>query len=114
VQFHIFESPKPPYISSTAAMLSFGRTSFVFHEKRLVIYCFPGKVMDISYPFGTNVFSTFNYLRGFYCFTGIWVAEFAARGQGYAVTPISQFLNIRHTLFFPAATQFLFTISEHK
>jgi hypothetical protein len=54
-------------------MLSFGGTSLVFQGKRLVICCLPGKVMDISYSFGTMFFA-FNDLRDLYCFTGMWVA----------------------------------------
>jgi hypothetical protein len=50
-------SPATPHISSTVAMLEFGRTSVVRQEKRLDKCYFSGKVMDISYSFGTRIFS---------------------------------------------------------
>jgi hypothetical protein len=69
-------------------MLAFGRTSVDFRGKLLGICCFPRKVMNISYSFGTQFFS-FRYLREFYCYSGI--AGFVARWQDYAVTTISQY-----------------------
>jgi hypothetical protein len=59
--------------------------------------------MDISYSSGTRIFSTFSYLRDFYCLSGICVAGLFARWQDYAVTPVSQFFKFWTYAVFPGS-----------
>jgi hypothetical protein len=77
-----------PYTSSTAALLAFWRTCIVKDMLGHLLFC--KKSTEHNLFFRNTRFFSFNYLRDFYCFSGMWVAGLVATRQDYAVTTISQ------------------------